>query len=66
IIDNPGAVLNFYTFPLAHLGLARAYAASGDTAKARAAYSTFLNLWKDADPNLPLLLQAKSESAKLQ
>jgi tetratricopeptide (TPR) repeat protein len=66
IIDNPGAVLNFYTFPLAHLGLARAYAASGDTAKARAAYSTFLNLWKDADPNLPLLLQAKSESVKLQ
>jgi eukaryotic-like serine/threonine-protein kinase len=66
IIDNPGAVLNFYTFPLAHLGLARAYAASGDTTKARAAYATFLNLWKDADPSLPLLQQAKSESAKLQ
>ena len=66
IIDNPGAVLNFYTFPLAHLGIARAYAASGDTTKARAAYATFLNLWKDADPNLPLLQQAKSESAKLQ
>jgi eukaryotic-like serine/threonine-protein kinase len=66
IIDNPGAVANFYTFPLAYLGIARAYAASGDTAKARAAYATFLNLWKDADPNLPLLQQAKSESAKLQ
>jgi serine/threonine protein kinase/tetratricopeptide (TPR) repeat protein len=66
IIDNPGAVLNFYTFPLAHLGIARAYAASGDTTKARAAYATFLALWKDADTNLPLLQQAKSESAKLQ
>jgi eukaryotic-like serine/threonine-protein kinase len=66
IIDSPGAVANFYTFPLSYLGIARAYAASGDTTKARAAYSTFLTLWKDADPNLPLLQQAKSESAKLQ
>jgi eukaryotic-like serine/threonine-protein kinase len=66
IIDNPGAVANFYTFPLSYLGIARAYAASGDATKARAAYATFLTLWKDADPSLPLLQQAKSESAKLQ
>ncbi|HUE43978.1 MAG TPA: protein kinase [Candidatus Sulfotelmatobacter sp.] len=66
IIDNRGAVLNFITYPLAQLGIARAYAASGDTTKARAAYSTFLGLWKDADPALPLLQQAKSEYAKLQ
>ena len=66
ILDHRGAVLNFITYPLAQLGIARAYAASGDTAKARAAYSSFLVLWNDADPNLPLLQQAKSESAKLQ
>jgi eukaryotic-like serine/threonine-protein kinase len=66
ILDNRGAVLNFITYPLAQLGVARAYAASGDTTKARAAYSAFLTLWKDADPSIPLLQQAKSESAKLQ
>jgi eukaryotic-like serine/threonine-protein kinase len=66
ILDSPGAVANFYTFPLSYLGIARSYAASGDKAKARAAYSSFLALWKDADPTLPLLLQAKSEYAKLQ
>jgi len=38
----------------------------GDTAKARAAYNDFFTLWKDADPNIPVLLQAKSEFAKLQ
>ncbi len=66
ILDHRGAVLNFITYPLAQLGIARAYAASGDTAKARAAYSSFLVLWNDADSSLPLLQQAKSESAKLQ
>lgn len=43
----------------------RAYAVSGETAKARAAYSDFLTLWKDADPEMSILLQAKAESAKL-
>jgi eukaryotic-like serine/threonine-protein kinase len=66
IVTNPGPVLNFITFPLAHLGLARAYAASGDTAKARASYGALFSLWKDADPDLPALKQAKSEYAKLQ
>jgi len=66
ILDHRGAVLNFITYPLAQLGIARAYAASGDTAKARAAYSSFVVLWNDADSSLPLLQQAKSESAKLQ
>jgi eukaryotic-like serine/threonine-protein kinase len=66
ILDHPGAVLNFITYPLAQLGIARAYAASGDTTRARAAYSTFLNLWKDADSTLPLLQEAKAEYAKLQ
>jgi predicted Zn-dependent protease len=57
------------TFPwgaLARLGLARAYALQGDTAKARAAYRDFLTLWKDADPGIPILTEAKAEYAKLQ
>jgi tetratricopeptide (TPR) repeat protein len=51
---------------LAHLGLGRAYALSGDTAKCRAAYQDFFALWKDADPDVPLLKEAKAEYAKLQ
>jgi hypothetical protein len=43
-----------------------AYAISGDTAKARTAYQDFLTLWKDADPDIPILKQAKAEYAKLQ
>ena len=50
---------------MAHLGLGRAYALSGDTAKSRAAYQDFFALWKDADPDIPILKQAKSEYAKL-
>jgi tetratricopeptide (TPR) repeat protein len=51
---------------MAHLGLGRAYALSGDTAKARAAYQDFFALWKDADPGVPILITAKAEYAKLQ
>jgi hypothetical protein len=51
---------------LAHLGLARAYALSGDTVKAKIAYQEFLGLWKDADPDIPILKQAQAEYAKLQ
>jgi hypothetical protein len=51
---------------LAHLGLARAYALRGDIGKARIAYNDFLALWKDADPDIPILKQAKGEYAKLQ
>jgi cytochrome c-type biogenesis protein CcmH/NrfG len=51
---------------LAHLQLGRAYAMSGDTAKARAAYQDFLSRWKDADPDIPILKQAKAEYARLQ
>ena len=51
---------------LAHLGLARAAALSGDSAKARVAYQDFFALWKDAEPGLPILKEAKSEYAKLQ
>jgi predicted Zn-dependent protease len=50
---------------LARLGLARAYALQGDKAKARAAYQDFLTIWKDADPDIPILKEAKAEYAKL-
>jgi len=66
ILDHRNIVVNFVTGALAHLGLARAYALQGDTAKARAAYQDFLTLWKDADPDIPILKKAKSEYAKLQ
>jgi hypothetical protein len=64
-IDHRGVVMNFPWGALARLGLARAYALQGDTAKARAAYRGFLGLWKDADPDIPILKDAKAEYAKL-
>ncbi len=51
---------------LAHLGVARAYVSQGDAAKARAAYNDFLALWKDADPDIPILAAARAEFAKLK
>jgi len=66
ILDHRGLVSNCATSTLAHLGLARAYALQGDTAKARAAYQDFFALWKDADPDIPILKEAKAEYAKLQ
>ena len=66
ILDHRGIVLNFPLGALAHLGLARAYMLQGDIAKARAAYKDFLALWKDADPDIPILKEAKAEYAKLQ
>jgi serine/threonine protein kinase/tetratricopeptide (TPR) repeat protein len=66
IINHPGLVWNCVTGALAHLGLGRAEALAGDKAKARAAYQDFLTLWKDADPDIPILKEAKTEYAKLQ
>jgi eukaryotic-like serine/threonine-protein kinase len=66
IIDHRGTVVSETISALAHLGLARAYALQADTAKARAAYQDFLTLWKDADPDIPILKQAKAEYAKLK
>jgi eukaryotic-like serine/threonine-protein kinase len=66
ILDHRGLLWNCATGALARLGLARAYAMQGDTVKARAAYQDFLALWKDADPDIPILKQAKAEYAKLQ
>jgi len=66
LIDHPGIAVNYPTGVLARLGLARAYALSGDTVKSRAAYQDFLGLWKTADPDIPILKVAKEEVAKLQ
>ena len=76
IIDHRGIVWNCWTGALAHLGVARANAleartsqgADADLARSRAlaAYKDFLTLWKDADPDIPILKEAKAEYAKLQ
>jgi predicted Zn-dependent protease len=66
LLDHRGLVANCWTGALANLGLARANAFSGDKAKARTAYQDFFALWKDADPNIPVLVAAKAEYAKLQ
>jgi DNA-binding winged helix-turn-helix (wHTH) protein/tetratricopeptide (TPR) repeat protein len=66
IVDHPGLMGLDPVGVLAHLGLARAYALRGDIGKARIAYNDFLALWKDADPDIPILKQAKGEYAKLQ
>ena len=76
LIDRPGVVLNFPLGALAHLGLARAYALEAHSAKnsdaeaactkSRTAYQDFLTLWKDADPDIPILREAKAEYAQLQ
>jgi tetratricopeptide (TPR) repeat protein len=66
ILDHPGLVRNCLPGALAHLQLGRAYALQGAAAKARAAYQDFLTLWKDADPDVPILKEAKAEYAKLQ
>ena len=65
-LDHRGIVLNFPLGALAHLGLARAYALSGDTTKARTAYQDFFALWKDADSDIPILREAKADYEKLK
>jgi len=65
ILDHPGLVFCDPVGALAHLQLGRALHLSGDDAKAKKAYQDFLNLWKDADPDLPIFRQAKAESARL-
>jgi serine/threonine protein kinase/tetratricopeptide (TPR) repeat protein len=66
IVDHRGISVVAPEHSLAKLGLGRAYALSGDSAKAKAAYQDFFALWKDADPSVPILKEAKAEYAKLQ
>jgi DNA-binding winged helix-turn-helix (wHTH) protein len=66
ILDHRGIVISDPVGALAHLELGRAYALSGDKTRARHAYQDFLTLWKDADPDIPILNQAQAEYAKLK
>jgi serine/threonine protein kinase/tetratricopeptide (TPR) repeat protein len=66
IMASADIIVNCPIGALAHLGLGRAYAMQGDNAKAKAEYQTFLALWNGADPDIPVLIAAKSEYAKLQ
>ena len=66
ILDHPGIVQNGFVGAVARLGLARAYALQGDSAKAKVAYQDFFALWKDADPEIPILKEAKTEYARLK
>ena len=66
ILDHRGIVVSDPVGVLAHLQLGRAFAMSGDKTRAKTAYQDFLTLWKDADPDLPILQQAKAEYATLQ
>ncbi len=66
IVDHRGIVASDPIGVLARLQLGRSYVLSGDTAKAKSAYQDFLTLWKDADSEIPILKQAKTEYAQLK
>ena len=66
VLDHRGISPLSTTWHLSQLGLARTYVLQGDATKARAAYQDFLALWKDADPDIPILIAAKSEYVKLK
>jgi hypothetical protein len=66
MLSHRGLMNNFPLGALARLQLGRAYVLAGDASKSRTAYQDFLALWKDADPDIPILKQAKAEYAKLQ
>ena len=66
LLDHRGLVFSDPVGAVARLQLGRAYAMQGDATKGKAAYQDFLTLWKDADPDIPVLKQAKAEYAKFQ
>ena len=65
ILDNRGVATTGIYWPLAHLGLARAFAQTGDTEKSLAEYRELLTIWKNADPDLRILREAKAEYKNL-
>jgi tetratricopeptide (TPR) repeat protein/predicted Ser/Thr protein kinase len=65
-LDHRGVTINYPLGALARLGLARAYALQGNTAKTRTAYQAFFVLWQDADPDIPILREAKAEYTRSQ
>ena len=66
MLDHRTMIGNATTSALTHLGLARARVFEGNTSAARSAYQDFFALWKDADPDIPILKEAKAEYARLQ
>jgi hypothetical protein len=66
ILDHRGIVISDPIGALAHLQSGRALVLSGDTAKAKLAYRRFIDIWKDADRNIPIFTQAQREFAKLK
>jgi hypothetical protein len=66
ILDHRGVDMLSSLYPLAHLGLARAAAQSGDTSKSKQKYQDFFALWKDADSDVPILIEARKEYAALK
>jgi predicted Ser/Thr protein kinase len=66
ILDHRGIDPTGWLYSFAHLGLGRAYALQGDTAKAKVAYQDFFAVWKDADPDVPVLKTARAEYEKLK
>jgi eukaryotic-like serine/threonine-protein kinase len=66
LVDHPGVVDNSVLGPLAHLQMARAYVLASDKKASLVEYQLFLNLWKEADPDIPVLRTAKTEYSKLQ
>jgi tetratricopeptide (TPR) repeat protein len=66
ILDHRFLTAATYTYALSYVGLARSWSEAGDSVKARGAYQDFFALWKDADPDIPILKQAKAEYARLQ
>ena len=66
ILDHKGLTVGDPVSAMARLQLGRSCVRAGDTARAKLAYQDFLTLWKDADPDIPILKQAKGEYAKLE
>jgi hypothetical protein len=66
ILSHRNIMIGDPVFVLTHVGLARAYALSGESSKARAQYEEFFALWKNADPDCPVLKQAKAEFGNLR
>jgi cytochrome c-type biogenesis protein CcmH/NrfG len=64
LLDHPGLMLNDPIGPMARLQLARALAASGDRTKSAAVYRDLMTIWKDADPDIPVVQEAKAEAAR--
>ena len=66
LIENRGLLRVNVLFPLAHLGLGRALVIAGDETGAAKSYQEFFALWKDADPDIPILIEARKEFAALK